>query len=59
MRILGPMQQLVSHLSPDNRIERLVGLERFKSEVERRGYTAITHAGHTAIFFKNDPIPRL
>ena len=40
-------------------IERLVGIERFRHEIERRGFTAISNAGHTVIFCNQDPITRL
>lgn len=40
-------------------IERLIGIERFKYEVERRGFTALTNAGHMIIFCNQERIERL
>ena len=40
-------------------IERLVGMIRFKHELSRRGYTALTNAGDIIIFCNQEPIKRL
>lgn len=40
-------------------IERLVGLTRFKHEITRRGYTALTNAGDIIVFCNQDPIEPL
>lgn len=40
-------------------VERLVGMSRFKQELKRRGYTALTNAGDIIIFCNQDPIEPL
>jgi hypothetical protein len=40
-------------------IDRIVGREKFLSEVERRGYQAIENAGQVIILCNRDPVRRL
>lgn len=40
-------------------IERLVGMDLFLSEVERRGFQAIENRNHVVIFCNREPIRRL
>lgn len=37
-------------------IERVVGLDRFARELERRGYRAVENAGQIVIFCNNEPV---
>lgn len=37
-------------------IERYAGLERFLTELERRGYTAVENAGQLVIFCNREPV---
>lgn len=40
-------------------VERFVGREAFKAELERRGFQAIENAGQIVIFCNREPIRRL
>lgn len=40
-------------------VERLVGRERFLSELRRRGFSAVENAGQFVIFCNAEPIRRI
>jgi hypothetical protein len=37
-------------------IERLIGMDRFLAEIERRGYHAVENAGQVIVFCNQEPI---
>lgn len=39
-------------------IDRYVGRDRFKAELDRRGYRAVENAGQIIVFCNQDPIKR-
>ncbi len=40
-------------------VERMVGLDRFVAEVERRGFRAVENSGQIVVFCNRAPIRRL
>ena len=40
-------------------VQRFVGLDRLRHEVDRRGYRAVENGGHIVIFCNTEPITRL
>ncbi|HBS49517.1 MAG TPA: N-(5'-phosphoribosyl)anthranilate isomerase [Rhodobacteraceae bacterium] len=37
-------------------IERLIGMERFRRELRRRGFRAVENAGHVIVFCNSEPV---
>jgi hypothetical protein len=40
-------------------VDRIVGRERFLSELDRRGFQAVVNAGQVVIFCNREPLRRL